>query len=993
MKRSLILMIILFLLTMAWYLMLSGPHVRSDKINAVQGSLNLKNWNFKQDEIVRLAGQWEYYPNQLLTAEQMDTAIRKRPVYYRELTSSKLEQLSNVRTSSLGVATYRLIIELPAEEQYYGFHLNDIKSAFSLYINGKPIMHSGTVSLYQDTYQPKIESKYVYAYLSGTTELILHVANFDNPTTGLMYHIELGTQERIQIKEFTGNTVVMLCAILSFLCAVYYFSLYFFYQKYRHNLYLGFLFLAIVAATLNSGLRPIYLFFPDISYYLVEKLLYLAVSLIFLAIIYFIDSINPKFMPGIITAIFKITAYFSIALIYIMPLPIYFTMLPYVIQFIGACFLIILFLLIRFLWDLPRNTLLFQENILYLLGMLALGTFILNQALYTCNWVSSILVGQFAIFILIICVILSMPINTIVSYQEQRKMEQIKNDFLYNAMYLLNAPIKTIQALTNFGVPVQMDHEFEQRWLHVQESSHQLSRRIQDITDLTMIQNGELRLSLNPVSLHAAIQFAIDQISYKYQIDHIQFQLQIAEDIIVLADETRLPNIFVGLIAAALDTMETGYIRFDGTQYKERFIVQMTYTGKAIPFEEQAHLFELHTRVDQDDAGITMFLAQRLMQLMGGKIQLTYSNRNGETCLSLMMQLSHETDGFTTFLSTPMTKLKKHEFPVDTPKQSMICLIVDDDIHHIETAKSILEASGYHIFWVMNEEEARESILQNSIDVMILDSFLNGRSTLPFVQSIREQYTPIELPILLSHIGMKFDMDGAMIQGANDMIEKPFEASSLLPRIRTLIAMRRFMIEAVKGEMAFLQTQIKPHFLYNAINTIVSFCYTDGERAADLLINLSNYLRMTFAFENKMTAIPIQQEIDLVNAYFAIQRARFGEQIKLRYDVEPLLLANRIPSFIIQPLVENAIRHGISVKEHGGTVVVRIHEEHSMICIAVEDDGVGMTTEQIQRLRNLESKGVGIKNILKRSKHWRSSNLSIESVEGKGTTVTLWLRK
>ena len=106
--------------------------------------------------------------------------------------------------------------------------------------------------------------------------------------------------------------------------------------------------------------------------------------------------------------------------------------------------------------------------------------------------------------------------------------------------------------------------------------------------------------------------------------------------------------------------------------------------------------------------------------------------------------------------------------------------------------------------------------------------------------------------------------------------------------------------EAAKNELAFLQAQIKPHFLYNAINTMVSFCYTDSERAASLLINFSKYLRLVFDVDHKSMLVSLEREIELIKAYVAIEKARFGGQISIEYTIEPELLSMEIPSFCLQ---------------------------------------------------------------------------------------------
>lgn len=206
-----------------------------------------------------------------------------------------------------------------------------------------------------------------------------------------------------------------------------------------------------------------------------------------------------------------------------------------------------------------------------------------------------------------------------------------------------------------------------------------------------------------------------------------------------------------------------------------------------------------------------------------------------------------------------------------------------------------------------------------------------------------------------------------------------------------LTALKTSNEEAMNNELAFLQAQIKPHFLYNAMNTIVSFCYTDSEKAAKLLVNFSKYLRLIFDVDHKLMRVPLQREIEMIKAYVEIEKARFGELINVEYDIDPELLNMEIPSFYIQPLVENAIKHGLCKKDAGGTLFISVKKSEGVISIRVSDTGAGMSAERLDQLRNSQSanEGIGFFNVSRRIKSWKDAKLDIQSTDGEGTTVTI----
>lgn len=204
---------------------------------------------------------------------------------------------------------------------------------------------------------------------------------------------------------------------------------------------------------------------------------------------------------------------------------------------------------------------------------------------------------------------------------------------------------------------------------------------------------------------------------------------------------------------------------------------------------------------------------------------------------------------------------------------------------------------------------------------------------------------------------------------------------------------KRAMNKATENEISFLQTQIKPHFLYNALSNIIAFCYTDGERAAHLLSMLSSYLRYLFQFGKEGHSTLLQQELDIIEAYVELEQARFGERFSYSCKIENSIDCSHIeiPSLLIQPLVENAIRHGLFEKKGIGHVQLIISKKDQFLYIQVIDDGIGMSENQRKELmegRMIRS-GIGFTNVLLRVRQISKGDFSIHSIEGEGTTIEL----
>lgn len=198
------------------------------------------------------------------------------------------------------------------------------------------------------------------------------------------------------------------------------------------------------------------------------------------------------------------------------------------------------------------------------------------------------------------------------------------------------------------------------------------------------------------------------------------------------------------------------------------------------------------------------------------------------------------------------------------------------------------------------------------------------------------------------------------------------------------------MQKAAAAEVAFLQAQIKPHFLYNALSAIENECHKDSDKAGRLITDLIFYLRSSFQFGNLDRFTTLESELQFIKNYIHIQQERFGDRINYQEIIE-IPLTTQIPVLVLEPLVENAIRHGISKKLEGGSVCLNAELSDKGIRFEVRDNGVGMDKETLQSISGGKAaeKSVGLANISMRLRSIYNGrvSLNIESEHNKGTKV------
>lgn len=189
-----------------------------------------------------------------------------------------------------------------------------------------------------------------------------------------------------------------------------------------------------------------------------------------------------------------------------------------------------------------------------------------------------------------------------------------------------------------------------------------------------------------------------------------------------------------------------------------------------------------------------------------------------------------------------------------------------------------------------------------------------------------------------------------------------------------------------QARLQVLKMQLHPHFLFNTLNAISELVYKDPESAEQMITNLSDLLRLSL--ENVgVQEVPLKQELDFLNKYVEIEQTRFHDRLRLSMDIEPETLDARVPNMILQPLVENAIRHGIGMRSSGGSIEIGADRENGMLHLFVRDDGRGLLNGEQQALKE----GVGLANTRARLAHLYGAThrFDLKNSPGGGLTIDL----
>jgi two-component system LytT family sensor kinase len=245
------------------------------------------------------------------------------------------------------------------------------------------------------------------------------------------------------------------------------------------------------------------------------------------------------------------------------------------------------------------------------------------------------------------------------------------------------------------------------------------------------------------------------------------------------------------------------------------------------------------------------------------------------------------------------------------------------------------------------------------------------------------------LPVVALPLQVRDELAGVLVVSGARRLSAVREVADWVSSALERTRLDALADQAAAAELRALRAEISPHFVYNALTVIASLVRSDPDRSRELMLDFADYTRYSLARHGDYTSVA--DEFHAIETYLALQRALLGERLRVQIRVAPEVLAVAIPYLVLQPLVENAVRHGIEPRSSPGLVQVRGEAEGSDCVITIEDDGVGMDPAEAERI--LAGRGraesVGLTNVDRRLRNVYGSwfGLVVETAVHAGTRV------
>ncbi|MCU6709976.1 ATP-binding protein [Paenibacillus sp. J5C_2022] len=1022
-KYAFIIVIILFLSMLTGgrlvWLELFKP---GDQPFASQGKLDLRGWDASAGKTVTLDGEWRFYPGVLLMSDNREL---EQPLDGSRMTtvpSGWNEGGDPPISAPYGFGSYRLTIVVDSANEAYSIYVPSVRSSSQLYVNGSLIAASGYPAPSAEEHTAE-NVPYIATFMTdaqGIIDVVIQAANYTDPRSGgLIRSLKFGTDEAVYAEKQRSMAAQQLIAAALVIQAVYMLVL-FAIERNKSRFYFAVAMLSFTLILLNSSEDKLLLQWLPITHDWSFKLLCLSLTILYYAMLQTLSDQIPEAWRAGVLRFYSIAAVSGIAASILLT-PQGGNVLQYVIFTISMPILVLLVVSVFRMAGRGKGSGLMQFLVfLAFANHMAWWLYFIVTGIKVLYYPFDLILGM----ILLSAIWIKRYFNM---YAEQKalaaKLENVnrkKDEFLVNTSHELRNPLHGIINISQ--VVLEREREaLSDLSVREMETALKVGKRMSymlgDLLDVARLKENGLRLQVESVSLRLVVDGVMDMVRYMASGKTVKLSNRIPESFPpVLADENRLIQIMLNLLHNAIKFTPHGEISVEARIVKEQVHITVSDTGIGMDQETVRKVFEPYEQARsmsgyEGGFGLGLNICKQLVELHGGTIEVhsapaqgsrfTFSLKLGERANGDVLEKERDEADRPApmpFAAAAMGPTPLKERSAERQQKPMRLygterpriLAVDDDALNLGVITSILSKDDYEIVTVTNGEEALALLHEQKWELIITDVMMPGMSGYELTSRIRERYAVSELPVLiLTARSRPEDIEVGFWVGANDYVTKPVEASELQARVQAWTNLNTSIRERIRMEAAWLQAQIEPHFFLNTLNSIAALHTVNPDLMQELIAYFGDFLREKFKFQNVGELIPMKDELTLVRSYLFIEKTRFDDRLQVDWEIDDGIEALRLPPYAIQPLVENAIHHGLMERREGGKLRIKLTKRGDGAEITVSDNGVGMSKEVLAGLLKPASEdGVALRNVDLRLKRLYGSGLSITSAPGEGTTVS-----
>ena len=570
--------------------------------------------------------------------------------------------------------------------------------------------------------------------------------------------------------------------------------------------------------------------------------------------------------------------------------------------------------------------------------------------------------------------------STVLSRTELRRLEDVQaylktlsSNIIRNTCNLLDSLSRKIGAASS----PEADGD-------IRERLSEAARQTADSLSLLELYDFRAPLDTSQVSLKLFFQYVKRLMRDKDDAPEFTLHADMPRDYTVLCDYALMAKACVTLVYRLCELSEDGQLAVQAYERDGRVHVRLLTETAPESIRNVKRLRRTlrtvsSTLYDVTDEDLSLILALRIFAAHGTALQMSCSRNR----IQLQWELTacHEEESVPAAGGSAEASANDHAVHI---------ALISTSATQTSLVASCLAESCFCLHTFRRAEKLCEFLRLNRVNVVIVGAMTVSTSAYEVCSMIRSNFSLGELPIILIRKGSVLSMESWFIQVVNDVLREPFSYTELSQRVLSLSMLQRSTHALKQLRLEFLQSQMNPHFIFNAISAIMPLCITNPQKAYSLLGSFSEYLRGNLFPKQSSTPTPVYEELDLVRAYLALENARYQDRIQCRIE-EAYDEAAVLYPMLIEPLVENSVKHGLRRDEPSLPlhIDVIVRQENGMLDISVQDDGCGFDVTSFQHEDGVSCnhRSVGLSNLNARLRLHYGVSLSIESQIGQGTRI------
>lgn len=979
--------------------------------DVIDGELDLRGEDLSSGKPVILDGEWEFYPNQLLKTLPPENRGKAKSI---QVPGDWSAVLNPEDKSPYGYGSYHLrILVDPKEEVNFSIRISSVRSASALYANGYLVGSSGEVGKSSEEstgFNIPYSSTSIRADESGVIDVILQVSNYIDPrSSGFVRSASFGYEEELTSTTEISAALQIVATVIYLVHAIFAILIYLVGTRDRQLVYFALMITILAFISLGGGDEKVLYQYITVEYTFTYKLAILAMVLFSWSLVHIVGkkirTISKWFLP-----LYSILCLIFVVICFILPMKTLSGISFFTFGFVFTGIVITIAALIY-----SRDKI--EGGIVLLLAVVAVASHYFWWA-YTMSTGLKVTYYPFDMMIAIFClsaVWLKQYNQMHIEMREQTfKLQQAdkeKDEFLANTSHELRNPLHSILNLSQAVLEREqatLGKESERNLETVLDVSRHMSFMLNELLDMTALTEGNQGMEIQSISIQAITEGVRDMLYYMAEGKSIEIVNDISPQFpLVKGDENRVIQIMFNLLHNAIKYTSEGTIKIQAESRRKNAYITVQDTGVGMDEATIRTVFKAYSKANHSEKiteggfGLGLSITKKLVELHGGTISVK-STLNKGTTFTFTLPLSEGqilTESVQEEKSSLITNRNKIQpFPEERLYQKdkgrtefARILVIDDDPVNLQVVETILAKEDYDITFVLNGKRALDLLEEKEWDLIISDIMMPEMSGYELTRLVRKRFSITELPILLlTARSSPENIERGFSVGANDYVIKPIDAIELRSRVKALTVAKQSIADKLEMEAAWLQAQIQPHFLFNTLTAVIALSEIDIERMQKLLYAFVDVLRGKFNFTKINGLVEIEKEVNVIQSYLHIEKERFGDRLVVEWEIDDLL-QYMIPALSIQPLVENAIEHGIMKRHSGGKVLIKISKYKEGIKVLIEDDGVGMEQEVVRQILENEQtnySGVGLLNTNLRLRRLFGKGLQIKSKPGIGTAIS-----